>query len=175
MGTTDNSNTQFAMLGLWAAQRHGVPVETTFGLMVERFERSQVANGWWPYSFDAKGNLHFVKQHPSMICVGLLGLAIGRGSKLPAPGASQAAEMDLRILKGLAALSQDIGVASGGLEDRYVERGAYYLWSVERVAMLYDLSIIGDKDWYRLGSRNPRSRSAVQWRVAECLGQWKGL
>lgn len=28
----------------------------------------------------------------------------------------------------------------------------YYLWSVERVAMLYNLQLIGQKDWYRWGA-----------------------
>ena len=149
---TDNSNTQFAMLGLWAAQRHGVPMEPTFRIMVERFERSQVANGWWAYHFDHKGDLAYVKRFPSMICVGLLGLGIGRGLKLPTPGASRAPKEDLRILKGLAALSQDLGVAAGRPEDPLTKRGSYYLWSVERVAMLYDLPMIGDKDWYKWGT-----------------------
>ena len=28
----------------------------------------------------------------------------------------------------------------------------YYLWSLERLAMLYDLPTIGGKDWYRWGA-----------------------
>jgi hypothetical protein len=28
----------------------------------------------------------------------------------------------------------------------------YFLWSVERVGMLYDLPTIGDKEWYRWGA-----------------------
>jgi hypothetical protein len=152
VGTTDNSNTQFAMLGLWAAQRHELPVGPSFRLMVERFERTQVANGWWPYSFDSKGDLAYVKRRPSMLCVGLLGLGIGCGLQLPTPGASQPKGENSRVLIGLAALSQDLGVAAGGREDPNTMRGAYYLWSVERVAMLYDLPMIGDKDWYRWGA-----------------------
>src|SRR5262249_13627196 len=46
---TDNSNTQFAMLALWAARRHDIPLAPTFRIMVERFERTQCADGWWPY------------------------------------------------------------------------------------------------------------------------------
>jgi hypothetical protein len=169
--TTDNSNTQFAMLGLWAAQRRGVPMEATFRIMVERFERSQVANGWWTYTLDHKGDPAYIKEFPSMICVGLLGLGIGRGLKLPSPGSSRPLEADLRILKGFAALSQDLDVAAGRPEDPLTKRGSYYLWSVERVAMLYDLPMIGDKDWYKWGGRNPHRRPRIRRRVEQCLSQ----
>lgn len=152
VGATDNSNTQFAILGLWAARRHGIPLGPTFRLMADRFEKTQVANGWWTYTLDPKGDIAWVKRFPSMICVGLLGMAVGRGLKLPAASATQVKAADLHVLKGLAALNQDLGVAAGGKEDPYTFRGAYYLWSVERVAMLYDLPTIGDKDWYRWGA-----------------------
>ena len=33
---TDNSNTQFAILGIWAAGRHAVPMEKTLALLVKR-------------------------------------------------------------------------------------------------------------------------------------------
>jgi hypothetical protein len=145
---TDNSNTQFAMLGLWAAQRHGVPVDSTFRLMAARFEKSQLANGEWEYYFDHGRTT----STPSMICVGLMGLAIGGGMKLPMHSAPHQGRMDHGVLKGLAALSQDMGIAASGKDKPAVERGPYYLWSVERVAMLYDLPSIGDKDWYRWGA-----------------------
>src|SRR5262249_39207659 len=49
LGTSDNSNTQFAILALWVAQRHGVPMERTLKLMVQRFRQSQNADGSWGY------------------------------------------------------------------------------------------------------------------------------
>src|SRR5207253_1493547 len=44
---TDNSNTQFALLGVWAAGRHGVPMERTLALLVKRFRKSQNEDGSW--------------------------------------------------------------------------------------------------------------------------------
>ena len=32
-------------------------------------------------------------------------------------------------------------------------KNLYFLWSVERVAMLYDLKTIGGKDWYAWGAQ----------------------
>jgi hypothetical protein len=43
--TTDNSNTHFAILALWAAQRHNVPMKRTLAAVVRRFYLSQGAAG----------------------------------------------------------------------------------------------------------------------------------
>src|SRR5208282_4758720 len=47
----DNSNTQFAMLALWAARRHDVPVERSLALSELRFRVSQLRSGAWAYRF----------------------------------------------------------------------------------------------------------------------------
>src|SRR5262249_24492197 len=69
----DNSNTQFGLLGLWAARRHGVASDVSLELAARRFHQTQNGNGGWGY----------VARGPSkntMTCVGLLGLAMGHGS-----------------------------------------------------------------------------------------------
>lgn len=71
----DNSNTQFAILGLWAARKHGVPVEEAFDLIQQRFLLTQCHNGGWPYS--GRG----VPGSPSMTCAGLLALATAVGRR----------------------------------------------------------------------------------------------
>src|SRR5439155_26471946 len=38
---SDNSNTQFAILALWAAKRHDLPLERTLALIVKRFRKGQ--------------------------------------------------------------------------------------------------------------------------------------
>jgi hypothetical protein len=150
VGTTDNSNTQFAMLGLWVAQRHGIPVEPTFRLMVERFEKTQRKDGWWPY------DLRFDRRQPypskSMICVGLLGLAIGCGLTPAPPKTVPPESEDSNVLNGLVALYQKIGFPTGQMEESIPLQNVYFLWSLERVAMLYNLPTLGDKDWYRWGA-----------------------
>ncbi|HLW64007.1 MAG TPA: HEAT repeat domain-containing protein [Gemmataceae bacterium] len=72
-GAEDNSNTQFAVLGLWAARRSGVPVEKALELAEARFRRTQGGDGGWNYT---GGN---TASTPSMTCAGLLALAAGRG------------------------------------------------------------------------------------------------
>src|SRR5258708_23993707 len=73
---TDNSNTQFALLAMWAARRHGVPVERTLNLLAHRFRTSQNVDGGWSYNYKEGGGL---PEAPPMVCCGLLGLALGHG------------------------------------------------------------------------------------------------
>jgi hypothetical protein len=163
VGRTDNSNTQFALLGLWAAQRHGLPVTPTFEIMTARFERSHLyPSGLWWYALDEEGGSR------SMICVGLMGLAIGRGLGLATPGAGIGDKKDVHVLKGLAALSRRIGRPTGRMDKPAPFYDLYYLWSVERVAMLYDLRTIGDKDWYRWGAESLVTNQARG-------GWWSGM
>ena len=69
----DNSNTQFGLVALWVATRHGLVVDDAFALIETRFLRTQNRNdGGWSYS--GGGN-----STPAMTCAGLLGLAAGAG------------------------------------------------------------------------------------------------
>ena len=40
-GSTDNSNTHFAIIGLWAARKHDVPTDRSFALLVQRFQTAR--------------------------------------------------------------------------------------------------------------------------------------
>lgn len=171
VGRTDNSNTQFAMLALWAAQRHGLPVEPSFEIMTARFERTHAyPSGLWGYAVDEDGGSR------SMICVGLMGLAIGRGLRLVTPGDAVGAKKDVHVLKGLAALSPRIGRPTGRWDKSVPFYDLYYLWSVERVAMIYDLQLIVGKDWYRWGAESlvGNQKRDGWWGGMSPLAEWAG-
>jgi hypothetical protein len=147
----DNSNSQFALLALWAARRHDVPTERTLTLADKRYRSTQNNDGGWGYQ-------HRSPTKSAMTGVGLLGLALGHGSseeglRAAAEGRNKAAAArkllrDAAIHDGLEAFSQFIG----GADDPAPRRpNLYFLWTVERVAMLYNLPTIGNKDWYRWG------------------------
>jgi hypothetical protein len=116
----------------------------------------------------------------SMTCAGLLGLAVGRGvradtkldqeqeAKKDAP--VTALTKDPAVKKALTYLSDSIGemkkaAAQGngafrpawGVAPLAIRANAwgnlYFLWSLERVAVVYNLKMIGDKDWYAWGSK----------------------
>jgi hypothetical protein len=149
----DNSNTHFALLGLWAARRHGVPVELSLGLAAERFQKTQATDGGWGY---------VVRSPPknTMTCVGLMGLAMGHGSAAEMFADAEAKNKvpvktlakDPVIDDALKALGQyvDGDKSLRGLEARI---DLYYLWSLERVGMLYRQKEFGKKDWFAYGSK----------------------
>jgi hypothetical protein len=100
-----------------------------------------------------------------MTCVGLLGLAVGHGTR---PDAAKRKERNAKIgldpgddpvlEKGFRALASSL-VAPGppvqaGLP--FIQRGDrsyYFLWSLERVGVAYGVEKIGDAHWYDWGSR----------------------
>jgi hypothetical protein len=164
----DNSNTQFAILGLWVGHRHGMPVEEALHLTETRFRQSQSADGGWGYT---------VSMGPTatMTCAGLLGLAMGYGSANEAalqsgPGDQDGKKAkakkgvrdpgkDLAVRAGLHALGTAIGFPSAQTKQPVIvippgmgKRVYYFLWSLERVAVAYDLKTIGRKNWYAWGS-----------------------
>jgi len=151
-GRDDNSNSQFAMLARWTARRHGVPTDMTLMLAYQRYLTSQSAEGGWGYMLTTPA------QTPSMTCVGLLGLAMGHGSAPDVPQAkgpklaAPTTALDPAIQNGLKALGRYIGEPSPANITPPMEN-LYFLWSVERVAMLYNLKSIGGKDWYGWGAQ----------------------
>jgi hypothetical protein len=147
--TSDNSNTQFALLALWVAQRHGVPAQRSMRMIVRRYQTCQNRDGSWGYGFCFAGGL---QERPAMTCVGLLGLAVGQGIAQSGRAGNGLQPSDLdRIRAGFAALSRHVGQPSGTWRNQPL-KDLYFLWSVERVAVLYSLTTIGEHDWYRWGA-----------------------
>jgi hypothetical protein len=149
---TDNSVTQFVMLALWVVQKYDVPLERTMKLLGRRFETSQDKDtgGWnYKYAFGGNGEL------PQMDCCGLMGLAMSQG--VGVTGLDQAARAkranDPRIVNGLAALSKFVQRPSANYEG-VAQENLYFLWSLERVGVIYNMHLLGGKDWYRWSAQN---------------------
>jgi hypothetical protein len=176
----DNSNTQFAMLGLWACRRHGLPVDRSLMAAVRHFRDTQVADGQWMY--DDTGT--FGGPSATMTCAGLLAISIGHGlagakSKEAdaAPGkgradkggdnkpkAEEAPAEDRRLKAGLIALSKVVDLRLDQLPPSPTEQGGmklpkttggrsfFLIWSVGRTAVALGMDTLGDKDWYDWGA-----------------------
>lgn len=147
----DNSNTHFAILALWAARRHDVPMMLPLSMLDKRFRSSQYEDGRWGYRFNGPGGAR-----ASMTAVGLLGLGIGHGNfrdmwaggvAMEERGIKLPPRQDPAIQRGLAALAQYIDT-----DQKRSVQDLYFMWTVERVAVLYNLQTIGQKDWYRWGT-----------------------
>jgi serine/threonine protein kinase len=139
-GTTDNANTQFAVLALAAARRWDVPVQQTMELVARRFLNSQEESGGWGYFYRKGGG---AGETMTMTCAGLIGLAVAQ--QLTGKDDKPQALQDVpQIRKGLEALDRHIG---SGTNNRF------FLWSLERVGVLCDLPRVGNKDWYNWGAQ----------------------
>jgi hypothetical protein len=190
----DNSNTQFAALGLWVAGRHGVPIEQAANRMADHFRSTQMEDGGWTYMtfFRPAGAPMFpgMSSTPAMTCAGLIALAIADGAVLEdarkrKPDAKLPdISKDKELMKGLEALGTVIDnprglkpqqpgppfAPPGGPlppTERVGGRSYYFLWSLERVAVALDLKTIGGKDWYGWGAE-------ILLENQEPDGSWKG-
>jgi hypothetical protein len=157
---TDNSDTQFAILALWTAQRHGVPMDRTLQLIANRFQTSQDAAGSWGYPYKYGGG---VGESAPMDCCGLLGLAVGHGIAHN-KGEEEDAIKDPKIVSGFASINKFIGAPTGHTRDVPLQN-LYFLWSWERVGVLYDLPTLADKDWFRWGAEGIIGNQAL-------TGEW---
>ncbi|MCE9560551.1 MAG: hypothetical protein K8U57_00720 [Planctomycetes bacterium] len=194
--TDDNSNTQFAVIAVWLARKHGVPVDGALDLIEKRFRGTQnPQTGGWGYTPTTDGS-------PSMYCAGLIGLATGIGRreerrlktvpktvppksepgtepkknpddpffnpKTPAdPKVEPKKNPPPRVADPLDRASQVafVGLGIHLAESAKAGRGAltvkegthglndmYFLWSLERVGVLYGVEKIGGVNWYEAGA-----------------------
>ena len=151
-GPGDNSNTQFAILALWAARSHGLPLDHTLALINQRFRASQQSDGRWCYRGNGevarvvpgKGHL------PTMTCAGLLGVAVGFGLQEAGKPALRP-DQDEVVKKGLKHLGRFLGQPGAPGAGKPPMQELYFLWSAERVAVLYQLKTIEGKKWYHWG------------------------
>jgi hypothetical protein len=147
----DNSNTQFAILALWAARRHDVNVDPALLVAWKYFMSTQNEDGGWGYKPGENSK-------DTMVNVGLLGLALGHGASPefdPAnPKAFKPALQDKNVEHGLQKLARYIGEPVANPDQALLPmQNVFLLWCIERVAVLYDLPTIGGKDWYSWGAQ----------------------
>jgi hypothetical protein len=157
------SNTQFAMLALWGARKHGIPVRETLLRTAAHFHRSQFPDGHWIYNAEITPD----KLWTTATAAGLMALAmekalredreftrLGKEVKGPAKRANVDKAFDY-VARSIGRKKGDPGGASHGYVGTIFQADAwgdlYYLWTVERLGMIYGMDRIGGKDWYEWG------------------------
>jgi hypothetical protein len=181
---SDNSNTQFAALALWAAKTRGVPVERTLARLVQRFHNTQNPEGTWGYEADGgrKATTGDGQVPTTMTCAGLLGLAVGQGlvseAHTKSSPARKAAHEDPAIKRGLDFLARQVGEAHKPWENASGVPlvNLYYLWSLERMGVIFGLDKIGGKDWYGWGAEILVAHQTIDgnkgsWQIGNYYGQ----
>lgn len=174
-GNGDNSNAQFALLGLFDAERVGVKIDPrVWRSAVDYWSRTQRADGAWGYTIDDSPS-------GSMTCAGVSSLIIAsgqldggrasvRGESIECCGADVSSDVAERIERGMQWLGLhfrvDANPSAGTLGTGAVNRAYqyYYLYGIERVGRLSGRRyLIGQRtvdgrrsiqphDWYREGA-----------------------
>jgi hypothetical protein len=155
LATEDNSNTQYAILGLREAASSGIRVSRkTWELTLEHFLKNQNDDGGWGY----QNNLHSTG---SMTCAGIGSLVICEqmlgsaeddtnpdGTPKCCTRTDRTTEALRRALQWLSRYFA-VGTNPGEQGGRWVH---YYLYGVERAGRLTGQRFLGNHDWYREGA-----------------------
>jgi Mg-chelatase subunit ChlD len=152
----DNSTSQYALLGLWAAARAKVPVEPEVWKHALAVYRARQCNdGGWHYA--SQGGFGY----GSMTCAGVCSIALARhhlGDAAPAE--------DEAVERGLAWLANHFTVTKH--PESSESHLYYYLYSLERVGRVLDTEFIGPHEWYPLGAKYLLAQQKED-------GNWKGF
>jgi hypothetical protein len=150
----DNSNTQYALLGLNAAAEAGVPVRSEVWTLARRYwEQYQHNDGSWAYTPDAAA-----PPTASMTCAGISGLIITglkrfQGQEFLAGEQIQncgKGGVNISLQRGIDWMSRNFFVGQNvgnGQQWKY-----YYLYGLERAGRLTGQRFFGEHDWYREGA-----------------------
>lgn len=155
-GNGDPSNSQFALLALYEAERIGIKVnERTWRLALQYWQGTQNPDGSWGYTRGSSGT-------GSMTCAGISSLVIASGElnrgdaeviegQVHCCGEQQTND---RIDKALQWLEHNFSVNTNPSSGSRGERGnlLYYMYGLERVGRMTARRFIGKHDWYREGA-----------------------
>lgn len=151
----DNSNSQFALLALYEAERAGVKVsDRTWRFAKEYWERAQNDDGSFGYRVDASTG-----GTGSMTCAGIASLVIASGRIREGDARVEGDQIKCcqqdqsdsnRIERAMQWLGTNFTVTHNPNGGKYWT--LYYLYGVERVGRLTARRFIGGHDWYREGT-----------------------
>ncbi|MBI4711868.1 MAG: terpene cyclase/mutase family protein [Planctomycetes bacterium] len=147
----DNSNTQFALLGLRSAARAGVTIpKETWLDAVKWLKGVQVGDGGWSYVNPNEG-----PSYGSMTCAGICGLAIALCYS------EQDFQNDGSIQRGLNWLGNNLKYANNPGASNSIMKGFgpgdlvwhyYFVYGIERVGAVLGLEEISGHNWYKEGA-----------------------
>ena len=149
-GAWDNSNTQYGLLGVWAASQADVEVPKLFWQLSWRhWASSQLSDGGWPYRNGGANDAHSAAKE-TMTVGGIASLFVCF-DELYAETFTQCKGEDvskatLRIKKGLDWLDKNFAKTIQGAPNYY------YYYGIERVGLASGYKYFGTSDWYKLGA-----------------------
>ena len=160
-GNGDNSNSQFALLALYEAQRAFDALRTGVHVDAAVWRR---ARAYWKGCQNSDGSWGYYKDVPgtgSMTCAGIASLVIAN-DMVNRPDANvkdgqvqccgQGSRENDEIERGIDWLGQNFTVSGNPGAVREQLWWLYYLYGLERVGRMTSRRLIGGHDWYREGA-----------------------
>ena len=150
-GRYDNSNTQFGLLGAWAAVQDNVEVPMQyFKNAMKHWEGDQNADGGWGYRAGAKGG-HGGGSRGTMTAGGVASLFVCFDMLYADKFITCGRKMDYKpIARGLAWFDKNF--ANSVRNVTRDKQGYYYLYGIERVGLAAGYKYFGTQDWYKIGA-----------------------
>ena len=162
----DNSNTQYALLGLNAAREAGVTVRPEVWMLSRTyFELSQNRDGGWGYTPRHK------QSTASMTCAGISSLILTGSRRYESLEHLQGETIrdcgkggyNPNLARGIDWLANHFDVKQNfgnGQQWKF-----YYLYALERAGRLAGVRFFGQNDWYRLGAEEIVQRPEPALRI----------
>jgi hypothetical protein len=137
----DRSNSQYAVLGMWAAEQAGAEVPTKFWEIQDQvWKKAQNQDGGWEYSGDSPSTA-------TMTAAGVATLFITQDYLLDLKKDCQGNVFNQNIEMGIGWLDRHITQLLSG--------GSYYgMYGVERIGVASGRRYFGALDWYKVGSES---------------------
>ncbi len=162
----DNSNTQFAVLALWAAESIGgyQVKESTWRKIFKHFRKGQQNDGGWGYAARQR------KPTATMTAAGIVSMIYSLVALDGRPKAVELMRRDVRVRAGYAALKRMArGWQRRGPKGISVWGNYYWIYSLERVGTVLALD---PEDWYVEGARHlvEQQQKSGRWGRAK----WNG-
>ncbi len=159
---TDNSNTQMALLALYEAARAGYkPGDELWRRSEDYFARTQMADGGWVYRFQGPTSQESGASYGSMTAAGLATLFI-TGDRFHQGQQWGWDAKGVALDCGKYRQAEPMAQAQRWLEQHYTVASNpslpggtwhyYYLYALERVALLSGQKFIATHDWFREGA-----------------------
>jgi hypothetical protein len=147
----DNSNTQYALLGLHAGRLAGAKVPQGVWKEIRDFyRRTQTSEGGWIYN-----RSHMARSYLTMDIAGLCGLIIS-GSELERGRVKflRGKHQECGVYKEDAAINKALRWITGDrFTINFTNRVYYNLYGIERAGRLSGWRFLGRYDWYRMGCK----------------------
>ena len=159
----DNSNSQYGVLGVWAAAQVGVEIRgQVWRFFGTHWRKTQYPNGGWAYKYDLKADSWHNTPRGAMTLGGIASLFVCSDNLAAgSPAGCGKNASDTNIDRGLAWMEKNF---LKDVEDHYFY---YYCYGVERVGLASGYKYFGKQDWYRLIAERLIERQ-------EAHGRWGG-